>query len=118
MPALEWLVRVMSEQQAFTINLHHQVDNNLASDIQTLVFRVVQEALTNAIKHAKASLITINVIATKSMLMVKVKDNGQGMELQPDDLTTGFGLGAMQRQGYGIRWSANGHDCATAGLRN
>lgn len=95
-PALEWLVRVMSEQQAFTINLHHQVDNNLASDIQTLVFRVVQEALTNAIKHAKASLITINVIATKSMLMVKVKDNGQGMELQPDDLTTGFGLGAMR----------------------
>ncbi len=94
--ALEWLVRVMGEKQHFSIELHHQVDSQLEGDIQTLVFRVVQEALTNAIKHAEANSITINVIATKSLLMIKVKDDGKGMDMQPSDLANGFGLAAMR----------------------
>ncbi|WP_448548751.1 sensor histidine kinase [Thalassotalea fusca] len=93
-PALEWLVRVMSESAEPHISFHHKVNGNINSDMQILAFRVIQEALTNAIKHARASLITLNVIASDNFLMIKVKDNGIGLEVQPDG--AGFGLSAME----------------------
>ncbi|WP_372762741.1 sensor histidine kinase [Pseudoalteromonas sp.] len=95
-PALEWLVRIMSEPGKAKVELHHQVDTLLESDTQTLAFRVVQEALTNAIKHAQAELITVNVIATDSLLMIKIKDDGIGMQLTTAESSQGFGLGAMR----------------------
>lgn len=95
-PALEWLVRIMSEPGKAAVELHHQVDTTLESDTQTLAFRVVQEGLTNAIKHSQAELITVNVIATDSLLMIKIKDDGVGMPLATAESSQGFGLGAMR----------------------
>lgn len=94
-PALEWLVRVMGEPCEVLVKLHHKIDAPLKDEIQTLAFRVVQEALTNAIKHADASVITINLIATESLLMIKIKDDGVGIKVSPQNYKEGFGLGAM-----------------------
>jgi two-component system, NarL family, sensor kinase len=95
-PALEWLTRIMAEPDNAELTLHHQVDTNLDSDTQTLAFRVIQEAITNAIKHANAKNITINVVATDNLLMIKVKDDGVGMQMSTKTQADGFGLGAMQ----------------------
>ena len=72
-PALDWLVRIMAEPEKAAIEFHHQVDSTLDSDTQTLAFRVIQEALTNAIKHAEAKLITLNLISTNNLLMIQIK---------------------------------------------
>ncbi len=95
-PALEWLVRVMGEPAESEIQLHHQVSTSLDNDTQTLAFRIIQEALTNAIKHAQAQLITINLIATDKVLMIKIIDDGVGLPQEAQDNPNGFGLGAMQ----------------------
>ncbi len=95
-PALEWLARIMSDPKKTKIQLHHQVDTDLDGDTQTLAFRVIQEAITNAIKHAQASTITVNVVATDNLLMFKVKDDGVGMPDSAQSNQKGFGLGAMQ----------------------
>lgn len=57
---------------------------------------MVQEAITNAIKHAKASHIDITVIATERMLVIKIKDNGVGMTKEASESAEGFGLSAMR----------------------
>lgn len=93
-PALEWLVRVMGKSTSAEIELHHQVDFTLDNDLQLLTFRVIQEALTNAIKHAQATHIVINVIATQTLLLFKVKDDGVGLD--STSLAGGFGIGAMR----------------------
>lgn len=96
-PALEWLVRIMGEpEENLTIEFHHQVNTTIDNDTQTLAFRVIQEALTNAIKHAKATTITLNLIATSKLLMIKIQDDGVGMPLGTEDNPDGFGLGAMR----------------------
>ena len=95
-PALDWLVRIMAEPEKAAIEFHHQVDSTLDSDTQTLAFRVIQEALTNAIKHAEAKLITLNLISTNNLLMIKIKDNGIGMAAGKENSPEGFGLGAMR----------------------
>lgn len=94
-PALEWLVRMMAEPIDVEVNLHHQVETGLDDETQTLAFRVVQEALTNAIKHADAKHVIINLIATPNMLLIKIKDDGVGFDMEQQDALSGFGLGAM-----------------------
>ena len=94
--ALEWLVRVMGEGCDAELVFHHKVDVTLDQDWQLLAFRVIQEALTNAIKHAKASRITLNVIATETLLLIKVKDDGIGLPEPELAQGAGFGLDAMR----------------------
>lgn len=94
-PALEWLVRMMAEPVDIQVDLHHQVETGLDEDTQTLAFRVIQEALTNAIKHANAKQVSINLIATPNMLLIKIKDDGVGFDMEQQDALNGFGLGAM-----------------------
>jgi two-component system NarL family sensor kinase len=95
-PALKWLVRIMGEPEEVEVKFHHQINAEIDSDTQTLAFRVIQEALTNAIKHAQANTITLNVIATSKLLMIKIKDDGVGMAVGTEDNPDGFGLGAMR----------------------
>ncbi len=95
-PALEWLTRVMSENSPIDISLNTRVNGELDSDTQTLIFRVIQEATANAVKHAQCDKIDINLIVTDSLLAIKVNDNGIGFDesqLKPESV---FGLAAMR----------------------
>ena len=49
-------------------------------DLETLAYRVVQEALTNAGKHAEATELSVNVEAVAGSLRVEITDNGRGFE--------------------------------------
>lgn len=95
-PALNWLSRVMGEEEQANVALEVNLDQELDDETQTLVFRVVQEAVTNAIKHAQADTITIQVASQPNLLMVKILDDGVGMNTAEALGPEGFGLGAMQ----------------------
>jgi signal transduction histidine kinase len=49
-------------------------------DLETLAYRVVQEALSNAGKHAKAGRVTVNVQADLTQLRIEIEDNGTGFD--------------------------------------
>jgi signal transduction histidine kinase len=57
---------------------------------ETAVFRIVQEALTNAVNHAAAQRCTVQVREVGSALLVRVADDGRGF--LPGNATTGLGL--------------------------
>ncbi len=94
--ALEWLVRVMSEKSDISIKLNAQVDADLDEETQTLGFRVVQESVTNAIKHAQCKTIHVQLIASEQLFILKVRDDGKGMSQSELNIDNGFGLAAMQ----------------------
>jgi PAS domain S-box-containing protein len=79
-PALrETLTRFGDEHEVlteFSGNLHRQ----LPQDLETLAYRVVQEALSNAGKHAQASRMSVNVDADASQLRIEVADDGVGFD--------------------------------------
>jgi len=60
------------------------------------IFRVIQEAINNAIKYANASEITINIYETNNKLIIEIKDNGIGFNLNTVEL--GNGLENMQHR--------------------
>jgi two-component system, NarL family, sensor kinase len=93
--ALQWLVRIMAEKGKTQIYLQHDISQVLDEETQTLVFRVVQEAITNAVKHANANSIHVLITAKTQGLLLKVSDDGTGIREQAS-INHGFGLSAMR----------------------
>ncbi|MGF6652446.1 signal transduction histidine kinase [Paraburkholderia youngii] len=61
-PALEWLVNRFSEQHGVRVS-HRIVDNiDFNDDRDTAVFRIVQEALTNVARHARATEVVLEIL--------------------------------------------------------
>jgi two-component system, NarL family, sensor kinase len=95
-PALQWLIRVMCDKTNVDAQLQQQVSSDLDGETATLAFRVIQEAMTNAIKHAECTKIHIQLIVTDKLFMVKISDNGKGFVADRLNKEHGFGLSAME----------------------
>ena len=88
------------------INCHFSIkviENNLTESINLALYRLVQEALTNISRHAKASIVTIDIITENQRqqtgVMVKINDNGVGFNPNNND---GFGLPGMRERVEGL----------------
>ncbi|HEX6744955.1 MAG TPA: GAF domain-containing sensor histidine kinase [Solirubrobacteraceae bacterium] len=72
-------------------------DRRLAPELETTVYRVVQESLTNVVKHARASSIDIAVRRVEDAVEVSVADDGIGFDAEAV-LGNGFGLAGMRER--------------------
>lgn len=54
------------------------------------IFRIIQEQLNNIVKHAEATLVTLNIIHNDNLLTLSISDNGKGFVLKPSN--KGLGL--------------------------
>jgi signal transduction histidine kinase len=71
-------------------------DRRLTSEVETTIYRLTQEALTNVVKHARAGRATVTIEATQARARVQVSDDGGGFD--PDDVSAGFGLVGMRER--------------------
>jgi signal transduction histidine kinase len=71
-------------------------DERLPAELETAVYRLVQEALTNVVKHAGASRVGIEIVAHDGHVDVTVRDDGAGFDTEaPRD---GFGITGMRER--------------------
>ena len=68
--------------------------SDLAPDEEDVVYRVLQESITNSVRHGKPSRITISIERKNQLLEIRIEDNGRGCT----DLHRGFGLTHMQER--------------------
>ena len=80
MPALREAVTRFGIEQGVETDLVGTLPRPMSSDLETLAYRVVQEALTNAAKHARAGRVVISVETTATSLRVEVEDDGRGFD--------------------------------------
>jgi signal transduction histidine kinase len=73
-----------------------QIATRLLPDVELAVYRVVQEALTNASRHSGATQVRISVVEDDEEVWVEVADNGAGMS--GTSRTPGFGITGMQER--------------------
>ena len=79
-PALrETLSRFGTDHEVKT-EFNGRVASTIPEDLETLAYRVVQEALSNAGKHASAAFVTVSVEADDSQLKIEIEDDGCGFE--------------------------------------
>ncbi len=67
----------------------------LPAAVEVAAFRIVQEAVTNAARHARASRVSVELFARSGALGVCVEDNGVGL---PRELSAGVGLASMRER--------------------
>lgn len=65
--------------------------------------RIIQEGLTNIIKHAKASLVEIVIYEENQKIILSMKDNGLGFELQKSKKKSTIGLNSIERRVQELR---------------
>src|SRR5947209_7225626 len=70
----------------------------LAPELDTTVYRLVQESLTNVVKHAQATTVHVRVCLENGRLVIEVTDDGRGFD--PEARTAGFGLAGMRERVY------------------
>jgi signal transduction histidine kinase len=101
-PALEVLVESRSGHGALSITSELALpgptegEDRLAPDIESTVYRLVQEALTNVVKHANARHARVTIIAADDGVSIEVRDDGVGFS--PEVTGSGFGLGNMRER--------------------
>ena len=94
--ALRIQVKEHLEAQGLQVNLKATgLQERLPADVEIVIFRVVQEAITNIARHARASEVTISLIKKDNRLIVRVEDDGIGFDR--DQVMNG------QRQAWGLR---------------
>ncbi len=99
-PALSRLVADVAERSGMVVDV--VVDSvpeqaELASEVATVVYRVVQEALTNVVRHAQASIASVAVTAFSGRLRALIEDDGIGFD--PGEPTHGhLGLQGMKER--------------------
>jgi signal transduction histidine kinase len=80
-PALERLVQTFSESSGISVELEAQIGGErLPNDVETTVYRIVQEALTNVVKHAEASRVSILLVRRDATVTAVVEDDGRGFD--------------------------------------
>lgn len=92
-PALEWLVEGMTQRSGVACTLAmDEATLVLPQAHSTALFRIVQEALTNIAKHARATEAAVEVRREAARILVRVRDNGQGFHTAGPRKPTSFGL--------------------------
>jgi signal transduction histidine kinase len=92
-PALERLADTFAEQTGIAVHVETALgETRLAGDVETALYRIVQEALTNVIKHANARTVSVVLARKNDRVAVIVEDDGRGID--PGD-TRGEGLGLV-----------------------
>lgn len=92
--ALQGLVEGFGKRAGLKTSFTVEGDCEVGSpEVEHTIFRMVQEGLSNVHRHAKASKLTVQLIARRRMMHVVVADNGRGI---PIDLNPGVGLQGMR----------------------
>ena len=96
LPALDGQVRRFATQTGIAARLSSRGDPSLVGDEQRLVvYRVAQEALTNAARHADARTVMVELEASGTGVELRVRDDGRGFDPAAAAAGEGLGLGGM-----------------------
>jgi PAS domain S-box-containing protein len=97
------LHRLIAQTRAAAMDttLHYEIEGavySLPTEVESNLLRMGQEALTNAIKHANADEIRVELIYDRDQVCLRVRDNGQGFGVGNIPASEGFGLLGMSER--------------------
>ncbi|MGH2972408.1 MAG: sensor histidine kinase [Gaiellaceae bacterium] len=96
-PALERLTASFAEQTGVGVDFRSTLpDKRLPGEVETALFRLAQESLTNVVKHSDARRVSILLTRKDNAVVVVVEDDGRGFDIHAD--SAGIGLLGMRER--------------------
>jgi len=101
--ALDWYCSRQAERSGATIDMTlNGFDERPPPDVETACFRIVQEAVNNALRHGEAQQVTIRLSRTDPRIVLRIQDDGVGFSapsvLAESTAGAGFGICSMQER--------------------
>jgi signal transduction histidine kinase len=101
--ALLWYSEGLTKRSGVTISVELDPDDfpRFSKDLETVVFRIIQEALTNVFRHAGAKNCWVSVANRDHQILLSVRDNGKGLadgilQFRPESL--GIGIAGIRQR--------------------
>jgi len=120
-PAIGSLATRQAAAGGFTVETEIELGGTeRAREMETAIYRMVQEALSNVVRHANAKHVTVRVVQLPEHLEMIVQDDGQGFA--PAAAIEGFGLTGMRERALllggelSVRSAPGGPTCVSAAL--
>ncbi len=99
-PALKWQAREVSRRTGIKVRVAAEtVADDLPDNCRTCIYRVVQEALNNAARHAHASWARVEAVQENGQIRVTIQDNGSGFDPAQEK---GMGILGMEERVKGL----------------
>lgn len=101
--AVDWYVEGLIKRSGLqiTLQIRPEIFPRLDGEIETAIFRVIQEALTNVVRHAKSESARVEIEKHPEQVMVRVRDYGQGLPTElagPGAKVVGVGISGMRER--------------------
>ncbi len=104
-PALEWQGREISRRGDMEVDVRSEgVSEQLPDDVKVCIYRVVQEALTNAARHSSAKHAQVSVVQSGDNIRVQIADDGKGFAAER---VRGMGILGMEERVKRLAGSLN-----------
>lgn len=104
-PAAEWLIRQMESRGTIRYRLtldSEAADLGLDQRQTSAIFRVLQESLSNIVRHAQASEVEVALEQDADSIVLRISDNGIGMQPGDDGKRAAFGLKSIRERVHAL----------------
>jgi two-component system sensor histidine kinase UhpB len=99
LPALHWYIKEYQQKCALEVDFQASgFKERLPAELETVLYRIVQEALTNVARHAQARKATVRLEESEHEIHATISDNGRGFDAEKVQNM----LGAGQEHGWGL----------------
>ena len=119
--AIEWYVREFGRRYGIRMQVVHiNLTERLTLEVESSVYRIVQEALTNVAKHARAASCRITLQRLTETILVTIEDDGVGFgqtATDPSDPARGLGLISIRERATQLRGTVQLESAAGRGTR-
>jgi len=114
--ALDWQVRQSCERAGLECSLNlTEIDEELPPQVSIALYRVVQEALTNIVKYARAKHVNVELLRTDDGISVMVDDDGIGLPAGAESSALSHGISGMRQRVRALKGEFRVHGRAGAG---
>ena len=96
--ALEWYTTDIEPRSEILCSFEHQPIPSISDAVATAAYRIAQEALTNAVRHARAVSVKVELRVVHHQLVLKVTDDGQGFDINAVPESEGIGVAGMKER--------------------
>lgn len=94
--ALKALTKRLEENSGVSfVVITHLADTSLSDNVKSVLYRIAQEAISNALRHANALEITVLLVAHAHFIKLEIIDDGDGFEIKPGAQYNGHSMGLM-----------------------
>jgi signal transduction histidine kinase len=82
-PTLQWYLNRYSQRLGIEVAMEFKaLESRLPEEVETTLYRVVQEALTNIARHAQANMVSLSLERSAEAVVVSIQDDGRGFDAE------------------------------------